>query len=342
MQQALLEQMAQQSELYRPSSFWEEASKDILQGFVTEGVQSFRSQPQPLMFFVPTYGYPGNGLAPEMTQAVQAQLEAHQVTPKQQSAFDGFLGGESAALADYRVLQAANFSSKFKGLLDFSESQVGEPIEQFEFEGKRYSRSALNYLLGLSFFNQFADLSNISTVMEIGGGFGTLGEITQKVLPDSKYIDIDIPPTLFASDYYLRQVFGEEQVTRFDSYVEADSLEIERLAPISVLPSWKIEALQGEVDLFVNFISFQEMEPHIVQNYLDHVSRLQSKWVLLRNMREGKQTRQQHRVGVEKPIFSEDYVKMLPDYELVATNVWPFGFKTTDNFHSELMLFKRT
>jgi hypothetical protein len=84
------------------------------------------------------------------------------------------------------------------------------------------------------------------------------------------------------------------------------------------------------------------MEPDIVQNYLKHVARLQSKWILLRNLREGKQTREQNRLGVEKPIFSEDYIAMLPGYDLVATNVIPFGYKTTDGFHSELMLFKKT
>lgn len=342
MQKVLLEQMANQAELYRPSIFWAEASKDIIEQFEKEGLEHFRSQIQPLMYFVPTYGHPGNGIQASIVQSVKTVLEKERVTSKQQAAFNGFLNGESSALADYRVLQAANFFVEFKGLLDFSESQIGSPIEQFEFEGKFYSRSALNYLLGLSFFNQFMDLSEIHTVMEIGGGYGTLGEITQKVLPGSKYIDIDIPPTLFASDFYLSHVFGKDKVTQLENYLELESLLIEDLAPISVLPSWKIEALKGQVDLFVNFISFQEMEAHIVQNYLNHVTRLESKWVLLRNMREGKQTRKQHRVGVEKPILSEDYVRMLPDYELVSTNVLPFGFKTTDNFHSELMLFKRS
>ena len=56
-----------------------------------------------------------------------------------------------------------------------------------------------------------------------------------------------------------------------------------------LLPNWKIEDLRGSIDLFVNFISFQEMEPHIVSNYILHVQRLSPKWVLLRNLREGKQ-----------------------------------------------------
>ena len=84
------------------------------------------------------------------------------------------------------------------------------------------------------------------------------------------------------------------------------------------------------------------MEPHIVKNYFDHVKRLSSRWILLRNMREGKQVRKNNSsVGVETPILSDDYLTMLPEYELVEKNVIPFGFKTVDDFHSELMLLRR-
>jgi len=91
----------------------------------------------------------------------------------------------------------------------------------------------------------------------------------------------------------------------------------------------------------VNFISFQEMEPHIVRNYLGHVARLGARWVLLRNLREGKQRRQQGWLGVDHPILGDDYLAMLPAYELVERNVLPFGYRTVDNFHSELLLLRR-
>jgi hypothetical protein len=109
-----------------------------------------------------------------------------------------------------------------------------------------------------------------------------------------------------------------------------------------VLCAWQIEKLRGSVDLFVNFISFQEMEPRIVGNYLSQVARLGARWVLLRNMREGKQKRvQMHLPGVETPILGEDYLDMLPSYELVERNVHPFGFRTVDGYHSELLLLRK-
>jgi hypothetical protein len=108
-----------------------------------------------------------------------------------------------------------------------------------------------------------------------------------------------------------------------------------------VLCSWQIEKRQRRVDLFVNFISFQEMEPHVVKNYLGHVTCLGTNWVLLRNLREGKEVRKNDWSGVETPTLGDDYLAMLPGYELVERNVWPFGYRAVDGYHSELLLLRR-
>lgn len=338
----LMNQLAAQSPLYKPGVFWQEASKDMIEQLNLQGLEGFRRLSTSLNFFVPTYGYPGNALSEQTMQSWQAWLTEQTLPPKQNSYITQQMSGYNAALADYRTLAASEFASQAKpNLMAFTESQAGDPIEQFEIEGKYYSRSALNYLSGLSFLKKFLDFKDIKTVMEIGGGFGTLGEILHKTLPTARYIDIDIPPTLCCSSYYLQQVIGKDAVTTYEDTAQNKTIEISQLKQASILPSWQIEQLQGKIDLFVNFISFQEMEPDIVQNYLNHVTRLQADWVLLRNMREGKQLRSQHRFGVDKPIFSEDYARMLTQYDLIASNVIPFGFKTVDGFHSEVMLFKR-
>ncbi len=144
------------------------------------------------------------------------------------------------------------------------------------------------------------------------------------------------------AQHYLSGAVGADQVTTYAQTRDQAEIEIESLTPISVLCAWQIEKLRGNVDLFVNFISFQEMEPPIVQNYLNHVSRLNTRWVLLRNMREGKQLRKAGGwAGVDTPILSDDYLAMLPGYELVERNVHPFGYRTVDGYHSELLLLRR-
>jgi putative sugar O-methyltransferase len=253
-----------------------------------------------------------------------------------------FLSGEAAAVADYRVLLAADDPSKLPHLHRFTESQAGAPLEQFEIEGRRFSRSALNYLLGLAFLKKHLDGGVPRTVLEIGGGFGTLGEIlAASDVEGMRYIDIDIPPTSFVAQSYLSQALGTDAVATYGRTRTAKEIAIGSLPVATVLCPWQVEALRGKVDLFVNFISFQEMEPSIVQNYLRHVDRLGTDWVILRNLREGQRKRSEGKAGVETPVKGDDYLGMLPGFRLVERLVHPFGYRTVDGFHSEIMLLRR-
>jgi putative sugar O-methyltransferase len=335
--------MSLQNELYKPTSFWADASQIIVDELQEHGVENFRSIPSTLDYFVPTYGMPGNGFDDNTANDLVALINTKTGGDKKQvQLVKDFISGKINALADYRTLLAADDQSKLPYLHTFSESTVGKPIEQFEFDGRKFSRSALNYLLGLVMLKRHLNNDIPKTVLEIGGGFGTLGEVLLGTgITNVKYIDIDIPPTSFVSQYYLSEVAGKNNVATYQSTHNMPVIDINILPAISVLCSWQIEKLQGEIDLFVNYISFQEMEPHVVQNYLNQVSRLKSKWILLRNMKEGKQIKTADTVGVEIPILSDDYARMLPQYKLVERNVFPFGYRTVDNYNSELLLFKR-
>lgn len=340
-----LQDMSQQNELYRPTHFWEEASQCIVQEICEHGIERFRALPHPLGFFVPTYGVPGNSFSSAECDGLRSWLAAENPCAiKPQISLDQFLSGHAAALADYRVLLAADNPVRLPHLHTFSESTVGYPIEQFELDGRRFSRSALNYLLGLAMLKKYLPAHEVPrTVLEIGGGFGTLGEILNSSGVDGlRYIDIDIPPTSYVAHWYLGQVAGSKAVTGYATTRDRADIAIEFLTRLSVLCAWQIEKLRGEVDLFVNYISFQEMEPHVVRNYLSHVVRLGARWVLLRNMREGKEKRVVGKpAGVDTPITGDDYLAMLPRYELVDRNVHPFGYQTVDGYHSELLLLRR-
>lgn len=337
------EDMLTQSALYRPTVFWDEASSRIVTELHLLGVECLRSLPTALDFFVPTYGTPGGGFTREQAEGLVNWLQGEfPQERKPQLTLDQFLNGRMSALADYRVLLAADDPSRLPYLHTFSESTVGAPVDHFEFDDRRFSRSSLNYLLGLALLKKHLGGDVPRTILEIGGGFGTLGEVLYSAdINDLHYIDIDIPPTSFVAQHYLSEVLGKDNVSTYAQTAKKESIEISSLQQTAVLCSWQIEKLQGQVDLFVNFISFQEMEPDVVKNYLFHVTRLKTRWILLRNMREGKQLRKNDWVGVDTPILSDDYLAMLPGYELVERNVFPFGYRTVDGFHSELLLLKR-
>ncbi len=336
--------MKQQAAHYQPGVFWDAASQAIVDELSEHGVEQFRRLPKALGFFVPTYGSPANSFSSAMTQQlVGFHAGCEGSTAKQALMLRHLLGGEAHALADYRVLLAADDATTLPRLDCFSESQVGQPVEHFEFEGRRFSRSSLNYLLGLAFLKRHLKGEVPRVVMEIGGGFGTLGEILASAgIPDFRYIDLDIPPTSFVAQHYLSGAVGADRVATYAETRDLEAIEIEGLKSLSTLCCWQVEKLRGKVDLFVNFISFQEMEPAIVRNYLQHVDRLRARHVLLRNLREGKPVKSDRvAYGVETPILGGDYDQFLEHYELVATNVHPFGYRTVDGFHSELRLYRR-
>ena len=338
------DEMSKQDELYRPTSFWDEASSNLISEISIHGIEHFRSLPKALGFFVPTYGTPGNNFSKEqITELLNQHSDKYPKNKKSKLALERFLSGQMSALSDYRVLLASDKPDDLPYLHTFSESDVGEPVEYFEFESRYFSRSSMNYILGLAFLKKHLDGDVPRTILEIGGGFGTLGEVlSNSGIKDLRYIDIDIPPTSFIAQYYLSKVLNKENVATYEQTREQSSIDINSLPQVSVLCSWQIEKLQGKVDLFVNFISFQEMEPHIVKNYLKHVARLGSRWILHRNMREGKQIKKDDSsVGVETPIMSDDYLDMLPEYKLIERNVHPFGYQTVDGYNSELTLLRR-
>jgi putative sugar O-methyltransferase len=341
----LLRDMDAADRLYRPTQFWRDATKEMANELRGTNLNRFRSLPGPLSFFVPTYSFPSYGIDSNRFAPVHQALASLQLSDARYAIhLERLLSGEALAESDYRVLLASDVP--VAPFLDrFSESNVGEPIEQFEFDGRNFGRASLNYLLGLAFLKRHCDLSGIRTVLEIGGGFGSLGEI---LLADPRnnhfYIDIDIPPTLHCARHYLAAIHGDKAILNYAATREHSTLDIAAMQSnyrAATLASWQIPKLRGHVDLFVNFISFQEMEPDVVRNYLSEVDRLGTRLVLLRNIREGKAKATTSSVGVIEPIFGDMYDDFLGNYRLIAANTVPFGHRTVDSFHSELRLYER-
>jgi putative sugar O-methyltransferase len=313
---------------------------------VDGGFDKFRSLSSTLRYFVPTYGVVDSYVMPDKFQSLLDTLEENSgsgvnlVDP-----FQNALTGKSKAYADYRSY-LASLTEINPHNDQFSESRVGQPVEQYEFDNRLFSRASLNYLLGINYFKKICGDKNIKTILEIGGGFGSFGEI---LLGDTRndvfYIDVDLPPTACVATFYLQSIFGCERIGDYTMLRESMKLDINELKKdysSVVLCPWQLPRLVGNIDLFVNFISFQEMEPEIVENYLQHVMRLNARYLLLRNLREGKQkAKNDSDIGVKTPILGVDYDRFLPGYSLLGTNTVPFGYETDDGFHSELRVYCR-
>ncbi len=320
--------------IYHPTTFWKNISDNFTEIFKKKGLKNFRNYALSKNFFVPTYNFFGE----------KNLKNVKENTKKFRHYLKILVNGKLEAFSDYKVFIAGDNKNKPPILHKFSESKIGLPSEHFNFDNKYYSRSSLNYLLGLVFFKKNSNKFSPKTFLEIGGGFGTLGEILfSSNIKNLRYINVDIPPLSLVSEYYLTKNFGSRNIDSYFSNRKKKYIKIKKLKKkITCLCSWQIEKLIGKIDVFINFISFQEMEPEVVKNYIKHVQRLSPKFILLRNLKEGKQIRTKRSIGVLKQTKKKDYIKYFKkNYSLINSNINPYGFKTYDNYHSELLLLKK-
>ena len=341
----MLIDMQEQSHLYRPTAFWEYGSAQIINELEENEIENFRSLSATRSFFVPGYSAVEYLENPNKYDVVIDDFDKMVGDKRFVTRLQRVFNGYSSAFNDFRVLSSSNVNTiPFTDKV--SESIVGNPIEQHTIDNRNFSRSFMNYLLGLNFLKQNVDTTNVKTVMEIGGGFGTLGEILLKdERNEAFYINADIPPVGFVSSYYLQEVFGKENIATYEELSKLDTLDIAQLKKeykALNICSWQVPQLKGKIDLFVNFISFQEMEPDVVQNYCKYIDRLEPKYILLRNILEGKRKKSaDFSAGVIEPILGNDYDTFLPNYKLVASDSAIYGFITEDNFHSQLRVYER-
>ena len=330
----MLDDLRQAPERYRPTNFWASGLQPIVDDLRLHGVERFRRHPSARRMFVPSYT---NG-----RRWVARSGDVLARVPVARQIGDRLVRNVPRAEADLRVLLAADRPTG-PDLSTVQESTVGDPPDQLVLDGRRFSKSMLNYLRGLAMLKQTVDTSDLGVVLEIGGGYGTLGEILAQAAPGSLYVDVDIPPVAFVATWYLQSVLGAGRVLPYDEAPADDSLSLDDLrgrVDAAVLCSWQIEQLVGQVDLFVNYISFQEMEPEVVENYARQVERLAPRHLLLRNSASGKRVVEPGEVGVITPTVTTDYLRFFPSYRLVRSDALVFG-EVLGQFVSEVLILER-
>ena len=330
--------------LYRPTNFWQSVLPRIVNDLKQLGFTGFRSHPSAGSMYVPLFR---DARMERAARPVLALLSAGTFSGRVRRLrriFKEAVDGTDEARRMYQLYIASLPSPRPAwGLVSEDEAGGGERVE---FDKRRYSKSLLNYLLGLNFLSQLTGVRSIASAVEIGGGYGTLGEILLKSDPNSLYINVDIPPVAAVSSYYLEQVFGADAVLTYEQSANLDRIDISELKGryrAVVLCPWQLPKLVGQVDLFANFFSFQEMEPAVVENYIGHAMRLKPSLVLLRNSRLGKtKVAEAGRVGVFEPVTTDRIIGWFDQYALKGRDSFVFGAESRDgNFWSEVICMER-
>jgi putative sugar O-methyltransferase len=294
--------------VYRPTNFWSPGLVQLLRDMETAGLENFKTWPNAHTWFYSRYGngFGNASIAATYKAAAKANPWANQ--PWVTSALNGSL----EARRDYDVAGVCwNHERWPVDLRSFGESPVGTPPQAYQLSGiggVRFGRPYLNYLILLAALSNHVDAPPKS-FLEVGGGFGVLGEIVLARDPGARYVDIDIPPLLTVASYYLTELFGTDRVRSYDSTV-APSGPIE-VPGSGVFPSWRIEDVQGDFDVFVNSFSFQEMELDVVDNYIGVVCDKGVKYAVSLNSRQGTYKAQKTgEWGSLEPVKSADIIGM--------------------------------
>lgn len=337
----MLSDMEAADPLYRPTNFWQSGLASIVTDLRRHGFERFREHESAQFFYVPLHS---RTIWRRQKWLVSLLLAVAGVIARSSAVkLREVMNGNRKARDEYRLFRAANPAAGLP--LDVSESDIGGG-ERFEVEGRLYSRSFLNYLRGLTFLKKLTNTDDVRSILEIGGGYGTLGEILLKSRPDGFYVDVDIPPVAAVASYYLKQVFGEHAVLSYEQSRDMQVIDLDELRKsyrAVVLCAWQLPRVKGHVDVFANFISFQEMEPEVVANYVKVVQPLVRKAVLLRNSVRGKVVASKPgEIGVFEPTTTDHIIRNFDQFELLGRDSAIFGEENPRaNFRSEVLCMQR-
>lgn len=280
-----LAELREAPEHFRPTNFWGPGLEALLRDMREEGLENFKSWPTARVWFHPVYSA---GFTKESIQELTDSIGATNPLVRGEALWRT-LSGRQEALRDFDVACAMwdqeNWPFDITGR---GESRRGNPPEIHRLVRADpkigYGRAHLNYLLVLAALSRHVKKRQRS-FLEIGGGFGALGEVVLSRDRRARYVNLDIPPLCTVSSYYLSERFPGLFETYQGELAEPGPISVERNA---VLPNYRIDDLTDDFEVFVNTYSFQEMEPDVVERYVDAVCKRGIKWAVSLNSREGK------------------------------------------------------
>ena len=288
----MVSDMESSSALYQPTKYWTEYTFEVIELIRKVGLHDFRrSNERVLSSFgcldtAPSFHFftfldntnyleehTKEFLGPTFKVANSLWESGVPVGPDGLTIKNFFLMSER--LADAKAMEVG-----LKPLSELSISRYGNPLGYIKNETHHTFRS-IYYFNFVCFIAQFADISQYSTIVEIGSGSGGQAEILKKLFPQLTIILLDLAPHLYIAERYLCKSLPNDLIP----YQETSSKDWKgSLLPgkIYCLPLRAIEALapEGKV-LFWNAASFGEMEPNVLKNYAKHISSFSSHLFLL-------------------------------------------------------------
>lgn len=289
---ALLKRMMtdveRQPELHQFAPYWRPYSNRILKYLKRDGLASFRSNNGVGKGFSDVLNidpfFSKHETNRNMARAWMARFLSKLfpvnilVTNPFKALADAYIARFLFKQSQYLALRHEDVLSRFVARYPNVDTLVGNPAITFHFKDKKIGMTYLHSILTQAFLEQRC-ADRVSSMMEIGGGFGANVHLLVETLPNlRKVIYLDIPPNLYIGTLYLKHFYGEAVVdyARCEELCEIrfasdNSLEIFCIAP------WQLKKVATSLGLFFNANSFQEMSIPIVESYSAEIHRISSK-----------------------------------------------------------------
>ena len=278
--QLMVDDMRAADRLYWPSPFWETLIEDQLKALDDHGLEHFKrtlnmqyfswSLRWILVFLIWPVLLRGWRLIDR--QLFSADADFHRPARGVRSRVENRLHGIYIAILNRVVAKEDPL-----GLLHrLDEPLAGDPIVVRD-RGRVRSQDLPNSVHELYSALEDRGLTDARIhVMELGAGYGRVGFACLEALPGCTYTIIDIPPTLYVSQSYLSQLYGESAVFRFRPFSSYDEIKEEfEAARIRFVAAHQISMLPDDsVDLFLNISSLHEMTIEQITHYLGQADRL--------------------------------------------------------------------
>jgi putative sugar O-methyltransferase len=154
---------------------------------------------------------------------------------------------------------------------------------------------------------------------ELGAGHGRLADVLGRTT-NYRYMIFDIPPALYISQWYVKQLFPEAQVFEFRSFAAFSDIadELARCR-FGFFTSNQIELFPNAYfDCFINMNSLMEMRREQITSFIEHIGRLTARAFLSRQWLKWKNA--WDKTTVERGDF-------------VLGRGWKLAFDATDEIH---------
>ena len=159
-------------------------------------------------------------------------------------------------------------------------NMIEEPLEGnppfIYLKGRRMSQDLLNSILECISIRKGCNLDRINSIMEIGAGYGRTSYCLMNLLPNAKYVIVDIPPALYISQNYLSNTFENKKIFPFRPFTSFKEIEDDfKASDIIFLMPHQLELLPNKIiDLFIAIDCLHEMKTEQIEFYFNHIERL--------------------------------------------------------------------